>query len=97
MVPPRPLARTVKSARFDPQKFFDDWSKRGSELLPQNDDFRASIINAFGLKESDDYIYHAIASVTLAQVQYAVSRGAGENGILHAWYRDSEGKQVIYP
>jgi hypothetical protein len=94
MVPPRPQARTVKSASFDPAQFFDTWPARSSELIPQDDDLQTSIVKAFGLKEPDDYIYHAIASVTLAQVQHAVSRGAGENGMLHAWYRDTEGKQV---
>lgn len=95
MVLPRPQARTIKSAAFDPAQFLDTWPERSSELLPQNADLRTSIIKAFGLKDSDDYVYHAIASVTLAQVQHAVSRGAGENGMLHGWYRDSKGKQVM--
>ena len=95
MVPPGPKAGTVKSATFDPAQFFISWPERSSEFLPQDNDLRKSIIRAFGLKDSDDYVYHAIASVTLAQVQHAVSRGAGENGMLHAWYRDSDGKQVM--
>lgn len=95
MVPPRPQARTVKSASFDPALFFDSWAASSLELLPLDNDIQTSIIEAFRLKDSDDYVYHAIASVTLTQVQHAVSRGAGENGMLHAWYRDSEGKQVI--
>ncbi len=94
MVAPRPKADTVKSTTFDPAQFFNTWSERGSEFL-QDDDLRKSIIRAFGLNDSDDYVYHAIASVTLAQVQHAIGCGAGENGILHAWYRDSDGKQVM--
>lgn len=95
MVPPSPPARTVKSASFDPAQFFDAWSGRSLDLLPQDDDLRGSITKAFGLKDSDDYVYHAISSVTLAQVQHAVNCGAGQSGMLHAWYRDSDGKQVI--
>jgi hypothetical protein len=94
MVPPRPLARTVKSTSFIPALFFDTWAGRSLEILPQDSDLQTSIIQAFGLKDSDDYVYHATASVTLAQVQYALNCGAGENGVLHAWYRDFEGKQV---
>jgi hypothetical protein len=95
MVPPRPQARTTKSASFDPAQFLDKWPARSSELLPQANDLRTSIIKAFRLKDSDDYIYHAIASVTLAQVQQAINHGAGENGMLHAWYRDPGGNQVM--
>ena len=90
----RPRALTVKSTSFDPAQFLDIWSQRSSQLLPRENDFRTSIIHAFGLKETDDYVYHAIASVTLAQVQHVISRGPGENGMLHAWYRDLNGKQV---
>ena len=95
MVLSHPQARTIRSASFDPVRFFDTWPERSSELLPHDNDFRTSIMNAFGLKDTDNYVYHAIASVTLAQVQHAISRGGGENGVLHAWYRDSEGKQVM--
>jgi hypothetical protein len=94
MVPPRPLARTVKSTSFNPASFFDTWAGRSLQILPRDNDLQTSIIQAFGLKDSDDYVYHATASVTLAQVQHALNCGAGENGVLHAWYRDSEGKQV---
>lgn len=95
MVPTRPSARTVKSAAFDPVRFFHKWPEQHSGFLPKDDDLRTFIIQAFGLHESDDYVYHAVASVTLAQVQHAINRGAGENGLLHAWYRDAEGKQVM--
>jgi hypothetical protein len=95
MVPPRPQARTVKSTSFDPVQLFDTWTGRSSELLPQEDDLKSSIIKTFGLNESDDYVYHAIASVTLAQVQDAVDKEPGQNGMMHAWYRDADGKQVM--
>jgi hypothetical protein len=88
-----PQARTLKSASFDPARFFDIWPEQRAQLLPNDNDFRTSIIHAFGLKDTDDYVYHAIASVTLAQVQQVVSRA--EDGMLHAWYRDSEGQQVM--
>jgi hypothetical protein len=91
------MARTVKSTGFDPALFFDSWAARSLKILPQDNDLQTSIIQAFGLKDSDDYIYHATASVTLAQVQHALNSGAGKDGILHAWYKDSEGKQVTTP
>ena len=95
MPPLRPQAQSVKSASFDPTLFFDAWPEQSVELLPHDNDFRTSIINAFGLKDSDNYVYHATASVTLAQVQQVVNQAGGESGMLHAWYRDPEGKQVM--
>lgn len=40
-------------------------------------------------------VYHAIASVMLTQIQDAIDHGTDEDGTFHAWYRDSEGKQVM--
>ena len=85
-----PCAQTTGSSHFDPDEFFDSWAEDANTLLPQNDSLRSSIIAAFKLAESDKYIYHAIASVTLAQVQESIDHG-GENG-LHAWYPDASGK-----
>lgn len=91
MPPPKgPRAQTNGSSHFDPDAFFQLWMKDPCALLPQNNDLRSSIISAFNLAESDNYVYHAIASVTLAQVQGSIEHG-GERG-LHAWYPDASGK-----
>ena len=84
--------RTTGAAYFDPDTFFNSWA---NEKLPKNNQFRASIISTFDLLNNDSYVYHAIASVTLAQVQEAINHG-GEAGF-HAWYLDDHGKPVITP
>ena len=83
-------ARTVGAASFDPDDFFDAWI--GPDSGPQNDDLKGAIIRAFKLKTNDDYAYHAIASVTLSQVQQAIR--AGRQHSLHAWYLFEDGKPV---
>ena len=82
--------RTTGAAFFDPDALFATWAKEPTP--PQNDDLRSSIITTFNLPSNDSYVYHAIASVTLSQVQEAVNHGSGVG--LHAWYRDHEGKEV---
>src|ERR1700760_3369391 len=84
-----PKARTEGSKSFEPDRFFDSWDL---ELVPQDNDFRKFIISAFDLPNNDDYTYHAMASVQLAQVQSAID-AAGMNG-MHAWYRDRNGTAV---
>ncbi|KAI4159580.1 MAG: hypothetical protein LQ342_006490 [Letrouitia transgressa] len=79
-------ARTTGSAHFDLDEFFERWVKESESLLPK-DDFRSSIIAAFNLAQSDSYVYHAIASVSLARVQEAIDKRE-KNG-LHAWYLDN--------
>ena len=91
MVTPARRARTEGSSDFDPRDFFDSWVD-GSKCLPYDNDLHASIISAFDLPKDDSYVYHAIASVTLSQVQTAISHG-GSFG-LHAWYCDDGGKPV---
>ncbi|KAJ6262492.1 hypothetical protein Dda_3302 [Drechslerella dactyloides] len=87
---PPPKAVTTGSATFSPDSFFAAWPEdRRKDPVPDND-LRTAIIQAFGLKSEDSYVYHAIASVTLQQVQNAVADG-GKRG-LHAWYRDDEGE-----
>lgn len=94
MTTPKAQVRTVGAFSLNPDTFFETWAVDGPNLLPKNNDFRTSIIKTFGLPSNDDYVYHATASVTLAQVQNAINFG-GTNG-LHAWYLDDEGKQVRY-
>lgn len=91
-----PTAGTVGSQAFHPDHLFTDESllSRVRTLLDQND-FQSAILAAFQLPESDDYIYHATASVTLAQVQNAINAGA-KNG-LHDWYIEDDGKPNGHP
>ena len=79
---------TVGASIFEPDAFLNEWNE---ESLPQCNDLRSAIIQAFKLKP-DNYIYHATASVSLDQVQSAIEHG-GANG-LHAWYRNGAGEQV---
>lgn len=80
------------SPDFDPDKFFEQWAK-GEHTAPREDvDLYTAISKAFNIRQPDKYVYHAIASVTLGQVQQAVNAGS-QHG-LHAWYRDAEGKPV---
>jgi hypothetical protein len=84
-----PTAKTIGTAGFEPNEWLDAWN---SSKAPSNNDFGSAIRIAFGLKPKDDYVYHAIASVTLAQVQAAIDHGDA-NG-MHAWYRDEGEAQV---
>ncbi|CAK3977121.1 hypothetical protein DOTSEDRAFT_50577 [Lecanosticta acicola] len=81
-------AQTEGSTTFDPDKFFDDWP--AGEALLYSNDFRKCILKAFGLDIRDDYVYRAVAEVTLLQAQTYIEFGA--QGGLHAWYRDAEGQ-----
>jgi hypothetical protein len=85
-------AQTEDSTTFDPDKYFEAWSK--DEITPPYDnDFRKFIIKTFGLPVRDDYGYMAQnAEVTLLQAQTYVE-WAGQ-GNLHAWYRDAENQVV---
>ena len=91
MPPTTQSPSTTGSSTFNPDELFTQWSSRPCPL-PRNNDLRSSIIRTFSLPENDDYTYHAIASVTLAQVQEAIYHGR-EAG-LHAWYRDEDGRVV---
>ena len=83
-------ARTQGSARFDPDAFFERWASTRS--LPEGNNLWSSIIAAFDLPSNDHYVYYAIASVTLADVQQAIA--AGDQHGLHAWYMDDSDKLV---
>ena len=91
MAPSLSGPRTTRATKFDPDALFDAW-RDGRKSLPSNDDLRSSILSTFDLPQKDDYVYHAIASVTLAQVQKAIEHG-GKNG-LHAWYLDENVQRV---
>ena len=92
-MPPKSGPYCAGSASFNPERFFSAWQEgKISAPADKSNDLRTSIRTAFDLPENDPYVYHAIASVTLAQVQTAVNSGA-EYG-LHSWYRDGEGQPV---
>lgn len=84
-------AQTEDSDTFDPDKYFDAWSKE--EITPPYDnDFRKFIIRTFGLPRDDDYGYAATSEVTLLQAQTYIE--FGRQGGLHSWYKDDEGQPV---
>ena len=84
-------ARTQGASHFEPDALFEAWGK-DKKCMPQDDDLRSSIISVFNLPHNDSHVYHAVASVTLSQVQEAIKHG-GQAG-LHTWYLDDEGKAV---
>ena len=95
-MPPSPPASTVGSKTFQPNQLFEDASLLDSVHSHLNkNDFRSAIITAFGLPENDDYIYHATASVTIAQVQVAINAGASHG--LHDWYLDQGSRPCGHP
>lgn len=92
-MPPIPRQpQTEDSETFDPDKYFEAWSKQEYQP-PYDNDFRKFIIRTFGLPRNDDYGYMAQnAEVTLLKAQTYLEVGAQNN--LHAWYRDAEGQPV---
>ncbi|KAI6088453.1 hypothetical protein F4821DRAFT_89234 [Hypoxylon rubiginosum] len=75
-----------------------------AESLLAADDLLAAVTASFSLPPArrDPYVYHAIVSVTLPEVQHAISLGR-QNG-LHSWYRgppapadDDSGRPVVLP
>ena len=89
-MPPQRQARTIGSVEFIPDKFFQTWTS--SKTITSGLDLKTSIIDAFSLSNNDQYVYHAIASVTLSQVQEAIGHGAKHG--LHAWYIGDDGEAV---
>ncbi|OTA01434.1 hypothetical protein A9Z42_0017480 [Trichoderma parareesei] len=85
--------RCAGSPSFAPDEVIQDLPRlqQARELLAANDLYNASRV-LLGLPERDTFTYHAMTSVTLAQVQHVVELG-GVNG-LHAWYRDEDGTAV---
>ncbi|KJZ75929.1 hypothetical protein HIM_04753 [Hirsutella minnesotensis 3608] len=80
----------VGNPSFRPQEVIKDahLQKQARELLANNQLAAASRL-LLGLPDADAYVYHATASVGLAQVQEVVNMG-GVNG-LHSWYRAEDG------
>lgn len=75
----------VGAPGFDPAARVRDPDARAQAVaLLRENDFAGAVKAYFGLPTEDTYIYHAMTSVSLSQVQHVVSLG-GANG-LHAWY-----------
>lgn len=93
---PASRAGCIGSKSFDPNTFFKTYES-GKLSIPEaeTNDLRSSICQSFDIPDSDTYVYHAIASVNLHQVQQAISAGS-QHG-LHAWYRDQDSKQLAPP
>lgn len=79
------------SPQWDPASYAADRElhARAAAHLAR-DDFAAAITESFALPPptADPYVYHAIGSVTLPQVQHIIGLGSA-NG-LHAWYLEDE-------
>lgn len=84
---------TTGSSTFNPDTLFEEWAVNKQSLL-KDSDLRRSIITTFALSENDNYTYHAIASVTLSQVQDAINHGNSHD--LHTWYRDDANDPVSF-
>jgi hypothetical protein len=83
----------VGSPAFDPDKQIQDSAAREEALAHlQKNEFKDALSSWFKLPAGDKYVYHAITSVLLAQVQVVVDNGR-TNG-LHDWYRNEAGEVV---
>ncbi|EOO01631.1 hypothetical protein UCRPA7_2843 [Phaeoacremonium minimum UCRPA7] len=96
----RPISKKVVqcigSAHFEPHTRVKSSEARTAALAAlEKNDLAAAIRDWFQLPANDSYTYHAMTSVTLAQVQHVVSLGAANN--LHAWYADPETKEPLQP
>ncbi|KAK3939450.1 hypothetical protein QBC46DRAFT_149618 [Diplogelasinospora grovesii] len=92
----RRVTHCVGSPTFAPAAAIEDRDAhcRALEALQAND-LEKAIKAWFNVPDRDDYVYHAMVSVQLAQVQRVVSVG-GANG-LHAWYRGEQGGEPLPP
>ncbi|KAI0388759.1 hypothetical protein F5Y17DRAFT_180618 [Xylariaceae sp. FL0594] len=57
---------------------------RAEKYLSEKNDLRSAIATSFSLRKTDNFVYHAIVAVTLAQMQQAVDAGRAHG--LHNWY-----------
>lgn len=81
----KPIVFCVGSPTFDPDVTIDDDAahERALGYLAEDNDLAAAIRTWFRLPDDDTYVYHAIASVTLAQAQAVVAADGGPNV---SWY-----------
>ena len=83
----------VGSPSFNPSELIQDQDRQAQArtLLTSNDLYNATRV-LFSLPEPDNFVYHATASVKLAQVQQVVNLGGANS--LHAWYRGADSSEV---
>ncbi|KAK4192543.1 hypothetical protein QBC35DRAFT_424201 [Podospora australis] len=76
--------------KFDPAAAVQerDNHERAMKVLNERNAFDEAIRIRFGIGAADGYVYHAVASVTLSQVQRAVAVGRAHG--MHDWYEDFE-------
>lgn len=84
----------VGSSSFHPHQYQQDAQIRAEveQLLLKNDLFNASRV-LFSLPQDDTYVYHAMASVRLREVQHVI--GLGRSNGLHAWYRNEDDNNSV--
>ncbi|CAG9940764.1 unnamed protein product [Clonostachys rosea f. rosea IK726] len=84
------IARSKGKPAVISEETIDDLERQRQALdfLGKDDLYNASRV-LFDLPAEDDYTYHAMTSVKLAEVQRVVQLG-GVNG-LHSWYRQDDG------
>lgn len=96
---PKPFVHCVGNPDFEPEKAVGDHDRHQAalKLLEERNDFEGAVRLWFGMPEAgkDDYVYHALASVTLGQVQRGVEMGA-EKG-LHGWYEGAKDGETPLP
>lgn len=91
---PSPKPITTHSTSFTPETFLEHWAAHPALTHPPSISFRGAVNKAFDLEENDGYIYHAILSVTLAQVQHTIDRVDADSTLLFPWYRKEDGQDV---
>ncbi|KAL2209163.1 hypothetical protein CC79DRAFT_1332394 [Sarocladium strictum] len=92
----RKIVHCVGSPSFQPQEAIKDTAcqDEARQCLAKDDLLAASRV-LFSLPDPDEYVYHAMTSVKLAEVQRIVTLG-GING-LHGWYRAEDGSPIDPP
>ncbi|KAI0019707.1 hypothetical protein F4780DRAFT_792992 [Xylariomycetidae sp. FL0641] len=91
----KPFVYCEGSPTWTPDSYLADTAlhARAEAALAERDDLQGAITESFALprrRGGDPYVYHAMVSVTLPQVQHVV--GLGRANGLHDWYRDLEAK-----
>ncbi|KAI1104561.1 hypothetical protein F4804DRAFT_185578 [Jackrogersella minutella] len=87
MAPGKPFTYCEGAPSWNPTTYVADTAlHERAEALLAGDNLQSAIATSFSLPppRRDPYVYHAIVSVTLPEVQHVVSLGR-QNG-LHAWY-----------
>ncbi|KAI1343425.1 hypothetical protein F5Y15DRAFT_370023 [Xylariaceae sp. FL0016] len=83
----KPFVYCEGASSWTPDAYMSDTTlQQRAESSLTKDDLASAIATSFNVRKTDGYVYHAMVSVTLPQVQHVISLGDA-NG-LHGWYRD---------